>query len=191
MLLLVDLGYEYMDKLASLVDEFMDYKTVKIHDLSPEKMSGVKGLIISSAQMTVQMDTAKNYIDKLNVLKEFDIPVLGVGLGHHFLGLLFGAQVAYQPFRNDTETISIFFDDPLFDKLPEETAMVFKHSGTISIPPNFELLASSDSSINEAMRFKGSWIYGVQFLPELSGNHGRIIIANFISLSEKNSKSVE
>lgn len=189
MILIVDLGYEYIDKLEGLVDEFMDFKTVKIHDLSPEKMSKVKGVIVSSAQMAIQMDTAQNYIDKLNVLKECDIPVLGVGLGHHFLGLVFGAQVAYQPFRNDAETISIFFDDPLFDKLPEETAMVFKHSGTISIPPNFELLASSDSSINEAMRFKGRWIYGVQFLPELSGNHGRIIIENFIYLSEKNSNT--
>jgi GMP synthase-like glutamine amidotransferase len=184
MILIVDLGYEYLNRLENLVDEFMDFEIVKIHDLTVEKIEKSKGVILTSAQIKIEVETAQNYLNQLNPLKDLKLPVLGIGLGHHFIGLLFGAQIAYQGYRNKIETISILYNDPLFDKLPDEIEVAFNHSGTISIPPNFELLGSSDSSINEAMKSKDKLIYGLQFLPELSGNHGRIIIQNFIAIVE-------
>jgi GMP synthase (glutamine-hydrolysing) len=185
MIVVVDLGYEYIDRLLELIDEFIEVKTVKIHDLSEEHTANAKGVIISSAQLTVQMETAQNYLGKLEVLLKADKPVLGCGVGHHFLGLLYAAQLAYQPFRNEIEEISLLYDVPIFDKLPEDIEVAFKHSGGVAIPRNFELIATSDRSINEGMKHKEKEVYGLQFLPEMSGNHGRIIIQNFVEIAEK------
>ena len=59
------------------------------------------------------------------------------------------------------------------------------HVGTISIPADFQLLASSDQSINESMTHRTKPFYGVQFIPELSGNYGAIVIENFVNISLK------
>jgi GMP synthase (glutamine-hydrolysing) len=186
MILIIDLGYEYLNRLKSLVDEFMDYKVISLFDITEKDLLNVNGIILTSAQMTFETDTVQNYIDKLSFLKNTDKPLLGIGIGHHLTGLLFDAQIAYQAFRNKIEMVSVLYDDKLFDKLPEDIDVSVKHAGTISIPPNFDLLLSSDSSINEGMKHKEKNIYGIQFLPELSGNHGRIIIQNFTSLMESN-----
>lgn len=185
MILIIDLGYEYLNRLTNLVDEFMDYEVVNLFDFSEEKFTKAKGIIITSAQITIQMETAQNYIDKLSCLEKFNRPILGIGVGHHLIGLIYEAQIAGQSFRNKIEKVAVLYGDKLFDKLPEEIDVSVKHAGTISIPPNFDLLASSDSSINEGMKHKEKTIYGIQFLPELSGNHGRIVIQNFISLAEE------
>ena len=64
--------------------------------------------------------------------------------------------------------------------------MMEDHCETISIPQGFELVASSDACVNEAMQHKERAIFGVQFHPEVSGNHGRILIENFIKVCQRN-----
>jgi GMP synthase (glutamine-hydrolysing) len=56
------------------------------------------------------------------------------------------------------------------------------HCESISIPEEFELVANSDECINEVMQHEKKSLYGVQFHPEVSGNHGAIIFENFIQL---------
>jgi GMP synthase (glutamine-hydrolysing) len=62
--------------------------------------------------------------------------------------------------------------------------MMEDHCESISIPPNFKLIGSSDACVNEAMQHQTKKIYGVQFHPEVSGNHGRVIFENFVHLCE-------
>ena len=63
--------------------------------------------------------------------------------------------------------------------------MIEDHCESISIPNGFKLIASSDVCVNEAMQHHSELIFGVQFHPEVSGNHGRILFENFIKLCEK------
>ena len=83
----------------------------------------------------------------------------------------------------DWQTIEIYEDCPLFDKLPIEIQMMEDHCEAISIPPGFELVASSDTCVNEAMQHRVKPIFGIQFHPEISGLQGGIVIDNFLRLT--------
>ena len=86
----------------------------------------------------------------------------------------------------DWQTIEVYENCSLFDKLPTEFEMMEDHCETISIPPGFQLVASSDACVNEAMQHLSMPIYGAQFHPEVSGNLGSVVIENFIKLTQKN-----
>jgi GMP synthase (glutamine-hydrolysing) len=184
MVLIIDCGYKYIYRLEDLVDQYIDFQTIAIFDFELNKIpEGVKGIILSNAQVSVHETNTDNYQDKIKAIFDLDLPILGIGFGHHLLGLCFDALTAYQPYTNDLAEIGIIGDSPIFDKLPQDVGLMEDHAGTISIPPNFELLASSDSSINEAMSHNTKPFYGVQFIPELSGNYGAIVIENFVNIS--------
>lgn len=185
MLLIIDCGYKYIHALTELVDQYMDFEVVSLLDTDPETISNYDGIIISSAQITVNAAPIDQYLEKLSFIKTANLPILGIGVGHHLLGALYEGFPSYQPYSNDFVGISILKDHKIFDKLPYEIEMLVDHAGTISIPPNFELLASSDASINEAMSHTEKPIVGIQFLPEKSGNHGSIIIENFVNLANE------
>ena len=192
MILVVNIGYDQIYKLTDLIDIYIDVKTIPIFDLEEKHVinDDVSGLIISTGSISVHDQSTELYLKKLSFLKEKNIPLLGIGAGHHLLGLLFGSQTVYSPYVNDVVTVGIVEeDDNLFSKLPLEIEMSKEHAGSISIPPDFTLLASSDGSINEAMKHKDLPLYGIQFLPERSGNFGAIIIENFVEISERYSSN--
>lgn len=186
MVLIIDCGYKYIYRLEDLVDQYIDYKTIAIFDFEKDQIpTGTKGIIISNAQVSVHETNTENYQKKIQPIFELDLPVLGIGFGHHLLGLSYNALAAFQPYCNELTEIGIIEDTPIFDKLPLDVSFMEDHAGTISIPQNFKLLASSDHSINEAMKHIKKPHYGVQFIPELSGNYGAIIIENFVNISTR------
>ena len=177
---LIDVGYKNSKKLEQLLDEYIDVETIGIYDFKPDHLKDWKGIVISSSQIVVNEQNINPYIEKLQPILTANLPVLGIGTGHHLLGILYGAQPSYQPYFCDYHIISVLEDSPIFDRLSNEIELYSDHASSVSIPPNFKLIASSDKSINEAMEHKEKKIYGVQFLPELSGNFGAIIVENFI-----------
>jgi GMP synthase (glutamine-hydrolysing) len=186
MVLIIDCGYKYIYRLEDLVDQYIDYQTIAIFDFEVSQIPDeVKGIIISNAQVSVHETNTDNYQDKIKLIFDLDIPILGIGFGHHLLGLCFDSLTAYQPYTNELTEIGIIEDTPIFDKLPQDVELMEDHAGTISIPPNFKLLASSDRSINEAMKHNTKPFYGIQFIPELSGNYGATVIENFVNISLK------
>lgn len=190
MILIVDCGYSSIYKLEELVDLYSDFKTVSIYDITQEKIQEInaKGAIISHAHISIHETDVSNYIQKIQLVLGLKIPVLGIGVGHHLLGAYFDARPAYEPYRNELVDISIINPEGLFDKLPYEVQLIKDNAGTISIPPGFQLLASSDYSINEAMKKHDAPIYGIQFIPEVSGNLGAVIMDNFVNISFEKAK---
>ena len=184
MILIVDCGYTSIYKLEDLVDQYSDYKTISIYDIEFEKIQrlDLKGVVISHAHISINETNVEKYIEKIQAVLKLDIPVLGIGVGHHLLGVCFEARPSYEPYRNELIEIGILETEDLFDKLPDEIQLIKDNAGTISIPPGFQLLASSDYSINEAMKKNDKPIYGVQFLPEVSGNFGAVIMDNFVNI---------
>lgn len=186
MVLIIDCGYKYIYRLEDLVDQYIDFQTIAIFDFEPSQIpEEIKGIIISNAQVSVHETNTDNYQSKIKPIFNLEIPILGIGFGHHLLGLCFDSLTAYQPYTNDLTEISIIEESPIFDKLPQDVGLMEDHAGTISIPANFKLLASSDHSINEAMKHNIKPFYGIQFIPELSGNYGAIVIENFVNISIK------
>ena len=59
--------------------------------------------------------------------------------------------------------------------------MMEDHCESISIPPDFDLLATSDACVNEIMRHQKKLVYGVQFHPEVyHSTDGKQILENFL-----------
>lgn len=186
MILVIDIGYQLIYRLAETIDLYDDYQEISLYDFTKETIDELnpQGIIISHGALAVNDQSTDQYLKQLEPLKMYNIPLLGIGAGHHLLGLLFDAQSVYAPYVNDMITVGIIeIEDPLFNKLPLDIEVATDHSSSISIPPSFELLASSDGSINEVMKHKELPFYGVQFLPERSGNYGALIIENFVEIS--------
>jgi GMP synthase (glutamine-hydrolysing) len=185
MILIIDCGSQKTPFIEQLVDEFMDYETVKIQDLTSENLNNKFGVIISGAPILITEVDPSPYLEKVKWLKETNIPVFGICFGHQLIGLTYGAFGSRMKEDRDFQTVEIFEECILFDKLPSEIDMMEDHCETISIPQNFKLIASSDTCVNEAMMHKSKPFFGVQFHPEVSGNHGRIIFQNFIQYCER------
>ena len=105
------------------------------------------------------------------------------------IGMLFGAYPSRMREDRDWQEIEILIDDEILDKLPSSFSMMEDHCESISIPPGFDLLATSDACVNEMMRHQKKLVYGVQFHPEVSGNSGMILFQNFYNICQAHMKA--
>ena len=160
----------------------MDVKPVKLLDFSTNDLNDVQGVVISGAPLLITEIDMQPYLDKMGWIKETTLPILGICFGHQLMGLLFGAFGSKMREDRSWQIVEAFVPCPLFNRLPDEIEMMEDHCETISIPAEFELVASSDTCVNEVMQHLIKPLYGVQFHPEVSGNHGRIILENFVNI---------
>jgi len=180
MILILDAGSPQAKYIADIVDSEMDAKIIPLLEVSLKDFEGCKGVIISHGSLSVtSMDTTA-FIDKVQMVVESGLPILGISLGHQLIGLHFGAQASMMKHDSGWKTVEAFEESILFERLPQEIELMKNHYETISIPPDFKLIAASDACVNEAMQHESKPIFGVQFQPEISGNHGAIIIENFV-----------
>lgn len=114
----------------------------------------------------------------------FDIkkPVFGICAGHHVLGYLYGSEIlrSVEPESGDFE-VKILKKDVIFEGLPETLKVKQMHNDSITLPGNFELLASSKVCKNQMMKHTERPIYTTQFHPEFY-NHD--LIRNFIFMCD-------
>ena len=183
-ILVIDCGSNKTKYIEEIVDEFMDVKRAKLVDFKLEDLENVSGVILSGAPLLVTEVDPTPYIERLSWIKTTNLPVLGICFGHQIIGLMHGAFASRMKEDRDWQIIEAFEDCPLFNRLPNEIEMMEDHCETISIPQGFELVASSDACVNEVMQHKEKAIFGVQFHPEVSGNHGRVLIENFVKVVE-------
>lgn len=182
MILLLDCGSSKTYLIADMIDAHCDVHVVPILDFEVESLGNYKGVVISGSPISITEKHPETFIEKIAFIKDCEIPVLGICFGHQIIGLSFGATAHRMREDRDWQLIEVYEENPLTVRLPTEFEMMEDHCETISIPPNFKLLASSDACINEMMAHNDRPIYGVQFHPELSGNHGAVIIENFVRL---------
>lgn len=184
MIVVIDFGSSKTRFIADAVDEFMDVKTVSYTEFNTSDLNDASGVILSGAPILVTEVEMLPYVQKMQWLKTTDLPVLGICFGHQLIGILHGAFASMMKPDRDWQTIEAFESSPLLDRLPTEFQMMEDHCETISIPQGFDLIASSDACVNEMMQHKEKSLFGVQFHPEVSGNHGRVMIENFVKLCE-------
>lgn len=184
MILIVNCGSQKTIYIEQVVNEFMDFKTVGLFDVNDLNLSDYKGIIISGAPILLSEVDTEKYLSTSSWIKTSPIPILGICFGHQLISLNFGGFVSKITPVRDWEDIGQFEDCPLLDMLPDDFEMMQDHCEVASIPLGFQLVASSDSCVNEAMQHVDKSIFGVQFHPEVSGNHGRVIFDNFVRICE-------
>ncbi len=184
MILIIDCGSNKTKYIEQIVYEFIDTKQISLMDFEDNLLDDVQGVILSGAPILVTEVDTSPYEEKMKWILSTELPILGICFGHQLIGILHGAFPNRMREDRDWQIIEAMDECELFNRLPNEFRMMEDHCEAISIPPGFILTASSDACVNEAMRHKEKKIFGVQFHPEVSGNHGAVLLENFIKVCE-------
>jgi GMP synthase (glutamine-hydrolysing) len=123
-----------------------------------------------------------------NIIKESDIPMLGLCVTHQLITIVFGGK-AGQAKHPEYGPVKVYVDDE------DEILKNFKSSfwawethndEVILLPENFEILAHSEKCKIQVIRHKDKPIFGVQFHPEaVQTENGFLIFKNFIEVCKK------
>ena len=154
------------------------------NDLSIEEIEAKNpiGLILGGGPSIEGAGNSEEYI------KHFDVPILGICLGHQLIAKAYGGEVT----TSDTESyaqvkINITNDKSLFEGLGPQMDVWSSHKDEVkTIPEDFEILASSNLCDVESFKHKDKDVYGIQFHPEVHHTpKGSIIFENFYKICQE------
>src|SRR5690606_5320744 len=120
------------------------------------------------------------------VIRESQLPILGICLGHQALAYLAGGEVAHAPMPVHGRRWAVHHvGEDLFQELPSPFTAVRYHSLCVTtLPAEFERLAWTEDGVVMALRHRTAPRWGVQFHPEsIATEHGRQLLARFRDLT--------
>ncbi len=147
-----------------------------------EKLKDADGIVLGGGPSLDRTGLCERYV------RELDVPILGICLGHQLLAKIFGGEVGKGERGGYSEVkVRIVEDDELFDGIPKEIKVWASHMDEVKkMPSNFKLLAKSDICEVEAMRHVEKPIYGVQWHPEVyHSEYGTEVYKNFVKICKK------
>jgi len=179
-LLILDFGSQYTQLIARRIRELEVYCEIVPYNFSGNIGSDIKGVIFSGSPKSVREDDP---IGPSTKFFDLEIPVLGICYGAQWMAQYFGGKVSPSAVREyGRAQLLLDSGSKLFDGLPNQSQVWMSHSDTISqIPPDFELLAKTDSIPVAAFAHKTKPFLGVQFHPEVvHSENGLHIFRNFV-----------
>jgi GMP synthase-like glutamine amidotransferase len=174
--------------------------------VSPRRLAeiGARAVILSGHSTLIDDYDPASLAPLMEVIRDAELPLLGLCGGHQLMGLAFGARPEpmgpLAPGEADPHPglapgmrkewgaypVRILADDPLFAGLGDSAVVEQRHFWELkALPKGFVRLAASETCAIQAMRHPARPLYGVQFHPErYSDAHpdGRTIVANFFRL---------
>jgi len=141
-----------------------------------------KGIIFSGGPDIKKTGNCSAILDRYD---EFNVPILGICLGHQLIAKHFGGKVGRgEKAEYSLVEIEILKADDIFNGLPKRLKVWESHMDEVKeLPREFELLARSEFCEVEAMKHRKLPIYGVQFHPEVAHTEkGSEIYRNFAKL---------
>jgi len=122
-------------------------------------------------------------------IREAQVPLLGVCLGHQGISWVHGAKVLPAPEVMHGRISAVLHEDsPLFAGIPREFQAVRYHSLCVGqlLPDELEPIAWTSDGVLMAVAHKVRPQWGVQFHPEsICTDHGRRLLANFRDLTRE------
>jgi para-aminobenzoate synthetase len=122
-----------------------------------------------------------------DILRQSEIPVLGVCLGHQGIGQMLDGQVASAPVVMHGRLSRVRHDGTgLFAGIPQEFSVVRYHSLVVGsqLGADGRVTAWTDEGIVMGVEHRRRPIWGVQFHPEsIATEHGRKLFENFYELA--------
>ena len=117
----------------------------------------------------------------------FDIPILGVCLGHQCIAQVFGARIVRAPKLMHGKTSLISHNNTgVFQSLAQPFPATRYHSLVVepgSFPETLEVTATSDDGEIMGLRHRDLPLHGVQFHPEsILTSSGKQLLKNFLEL---------
>ena len=118
----------------------------------------------------------------------FNIPMLGICLGHQALAYSYGATISKMKnvMHGRKDKIIKKKNIPLFKNIPKEFLATRYHSLEIKklkLPKKIEIIAATLNGCIMGLKIKGKNSFGLQFHPEsIATEYGEIIFENFINI---------
>lgn len=170
--------------------------TLHFTQVNPELMSRlpIKAIVLSGSPAPWPELKPKELLGLYDVLRETQIPTLGICAGHQLLGFVFSndfrkiealADLHTRPLRPDEPDLAtgdeptgwflekgyyhveMITGDPLFASLNNHFVVRESHMCEVKeVPPGFMHLARTENCEIQAMRHRERLMYGVQFHPE-------------------------
>ncbi len=147
-----------------------------------DELRDVDGLVIGGGPSLDRTGNCREYV------RELDIPILGVCLGHQLIAEVFGGEVGKGKVGGYSEVeIEVVAEDEIFEGIPQRFKAWASHMDEVrKLPDNFVKLAKSEICEIEAMRHKSKPIYGVQWHPEVyHTEYGVDFYRNFVKICKK------
>ncbi len=185
-----------LEVLSALTDERVE--VIRFHDIRPgfRPSDDVKAIVLSGSEAYLSRPEDRPFfVGVLELIRNAEVPVLGICFGHQLIGLAFGAEVvSVGRTLKDPKEVVVEEPDDIFAswKRGDKLLVAERHSDEVAqLPEGFVRLAWSDYCAIEAMRHVERPIYGVQFHPERRPAEwppdkpwdGLRVIRNFLSVA--------
>jgi GMP synthase (glutamine-hydrolysing) len=138
-----------------------------------------EGLILSGGPTLERAGNCSIYV------KEIELPILGICLGHQVMAQAYGGEVKTGTAGGYAAIeVEIIEEDDILKGLAPKTNVWASHADEVqSLPPDFIKLARSRICEIESMKHKIKPLYGVQWHPEVSHTErGNDLLKNFFEI---------
>ncbi|MFG0335571.1 MAG: glutamine-hydrolyzing GMP synthase [Maioricimonas sp. JB049] len=179
---IVDFGSQYVQLIARRVREAGVFSVLVGPNVTAEQLQALqpKGIILSGGPSSVYDEGAPTCDPRLF---ELGVPVLGICYGMQVASQVLGADVKNAESREyGRAQLHINDASDLLHGIPEQTTVWMSHGDqVVSLPDEFEALATTPTCPYAAVRHKSRPFFGVQFHPEVTHTpHGNDLLSNFL-----------
>jgi len=158
-----------------------------VPNTTPLQELDADGIVLSGGALSLEGTATLGRVNEW--IDEVSVPVLGICVGHQFLGRHFGGTVGHAaaPEFGRVELTVDRGDHPLFRELPRQLNVWANHNDAIvTPPPGWEVLAHSSACPVEAMSHPTRLLWGVQFHPEVEHTEGgTTILRHFLDVCHR------
>lgn len=174
MILVVDCYDSFVYNLVEYVSLFDRVKVLSKDKAREAKKLSFDGIIISPGPGKPDRE--------LDFLFEFDVPILGVCLGHQIIAEVFGGKVGKVKPVHGKASLVRHDSDGIFRRVRNPFRAARYHSlAVLEVPKGFKVTAVSDDGV--IMGIRKDRIEGVQFHPEsVLTEDGLRMIRNFVEV---------
>lgn len=184
-IIILDFGSQTTQLIGRRIRELNTYCEIVPYNKFPFGDPTVKGVILSGSPFSVNdKDAFKPDLSEIRG----KYPVLGICYGAQYLAYSKGGVVEKSDSREygRAHLVSINSEDALFAGISTGSQVWMSHGDTImTLPENYEIIASTEDVKNAAYRVNGEKTWAVQYHPEIShSTDGTKLLSNFLDICE-------
>ncbi len=179
-IIVIDFGGQYCHLISRRIRDMKVASEIAQPDVSPDKLRGAKGIILSGGAASVYDGSAPKCS---KTILQLGVPILGICYGHQLIAHLDGGKVMQgDAGEYGTTILKVKGKSSLLAGLKAAENVWMNHRDIVQeLPPSYAVTASTKSSPIAAFENRSRKLYGVQFHPEVVHTvNGNRILENFV-----------